>query len=149
MLSKVANLVDRGITHGCLVAVLLFAWLMLAPLSLLALLGPPISFLFGLGGLAGLLGASARIFLGPRFFLLSRGRQRFLVGCLAVGSAATVLAFAILPACIYWATPIWFVSLAGILVLLGSITGPESGSHLSSTRTHGARRRVQASGHKT
>ena len=127
MLSKVANLVDRGITHGCLVAVLLFAWLMLAPLSLLALLGPPISFLFGLGGLAGLLGASARIFLGPRFFLLSRGRQRFLVGCLAVG----------------------FVSLAGILVLLGSITGPESGSHLSSTRTRGARRRVQASGHKT
>lgn len=149
MLSKVANLVDRGITHGCLVAVLLFAWLMLAPLSLLALLGPPISFLFGLGGLAGLLGASARISLGPRFFLLSRGRQRFLVGCLAVGSAATVLAFAILSARIYWATPIWYVSLAGILVLLGSITGPESGSHLSSTRTRGARRRVQASGHKT
>ncbi|MGS1127468.1 hypothetical protein ACVCL3_10750 [Rhodanobacter sp. UC4437_H4] len=144
-----ANLVDRGISHGCFVAVLLFAWLMLAPLSLLALLGPPVSFLLGFSGLAGLLGASTRIFLGPRFFLLSRGRQRLLVGCLAVGAAATFLAFAILPARIYWATPIWFVSLAGILVLLGSITGPESGSHLSSTRTRGARRRVQASGHKT
>ena len=149
MLSKMANLVDRGIAHGCFVAVLLFAWLMLAPLSLLALLGPPVSFLLGFSGLAGLLGASTRIFLGPRFFLLSRGRQRLLVGCLAVGAAATFLAFAILPARIYWATPIWFVSLAGILVLLGSITGPESGSHLSSTRTRGARRRVQASGHKT
>jgi hypothetical protein len=135
MLRKMASLVDRGIAHGCLVAVLLFAWLMLAPLSLLALLGPPASFLLGLSGLAGLLGASIRIYLGPRFFLLARWCQRLLVGCLAIGAAATFLAFVILPARIYWATPIWFVGLAGMLVLLGSITDSGLGSNYSSKRT--------------
>jgi hypothetical protein len=135
MLSKMANLVDHRVVHGYLVAILLFAWLMLAPLSLLALLGAPVSFLLGLGGLAGLLGASTRLFLGPRFFLLSRWRQRLLVGCLAAGTMATLLALAVLPARIYWATPIWFVGLAGILVFVGSITGSESGSNYSSKRT--------------
>lgn len=37
------------------------AWIMLGPLSLLALLGPLVSFLLGIGGLTGLLGTSARI----------------------------------------------------------------------------------------
>jgi hypothetical protein len=135
MLSKMANLVDRRDIHGCLMAVLLFAWLMLAPLSALALLGPPVSFLLGFSGLAGLLGASTRIFLGPRFFLLSRWRRRLFVGCLAAGTVAIFIAFVILPARIYWATPIWFIGFAGILVLAGSITDSASGSNFSSKRT--------------
>lgn len=134
MFSKMANFVDHGVIHGCLVTILLFAWLMLAPLSLLALLGPPVSFLLGLGGLAGLLGASTRIFLGPRFFLLPRWRQRLLLGCLIAGTMATLFAFIILPARIYWATPIWLIGFAGMLVLAGSFTDSTSASSFTPRR---------------
>jgi hypothetical protein len=122
MLGKAAHWVDRRDIRGFLTVLLLFAWLMLGPLSLLSMLGPPVSFLLGLGGLAGLSGASSRIFSGPGFFLLSRGCRRLVVSGLVAGAGATVLAFVILPARIYWATPIWLVGLAGIVTLAGSIT---------------------------
>jgi hypothetical protein len=122
MLGTFAHWVDRSDIHRCLMALVLFAWLMLGPLAVLALLGPPASFLLGLGGLAGLLGASSRIFPGARFFLLSPGRRRLAVSGLAAGVATTLLALVILPARIYWSTPVWLVGLAGIVVLAGSFT---------------------------
>ena len=111
-------------------AVLVVACVLLGPLAvLLVAIGPrePALMALGLGGLAGLVGAGVRLWLGQRFFGVSR-RARFLViDSLALGSGAALLAAFALPWHVYLATPMPIVAVLGIVLLAGSIRpGPNN-----------------------
>ena len=91
LFSRMADLIDRKAVRGALTAVLVVAVVLFGPLAFL-LLGfasrEPAFLLIAVGGWAGLVGASCRVWLGPRFFLLHPWLRIVLAGCLAAGTAA-------------------------------------------------------------
>ena len=130
MLSKLASFVDHRLVRGALTAVLIVACVLLGPLSVLAAaFGPrePILMALGLCGLAGLIGACARLWLGPRFFHASRWVKSFVPTFLALGTGAAIAASFALPWHIYMATLMPLVGLLGLVLLAGSIRpGPNN-----------------------
>ena len=81
----------------------------------------------GVGGLAGLVGACVRLWLGPRFFGASRRARLLAIGSLALGSGAALLAAFALPWHVYLSTLMPIVALLGIVLLAGSIRpGPNN-----------------------
>lgn len=131
LLSRIAHFVDSRHIRGAFVSVLVAASVLLGPLAALLVVaaGPrePALMAMGLGGLAGLAGASVRLWLGPRFFHTSP-RSRFLAtALLALGPVAAFLAAFALPWTVYFATLMPIVAVLGIVLLAGSIRpGPNS-----------------------
>jgi MFS family permease len=126
LLSKIASFVDNRLIRGALFAVLVVACVLLGSLAaLLIAIGPrePALMALGLGGLVGLLGASVRLWLGPRFFHAPRRLRLLAASSLALGSCAAILAAFALPWHVYLATLMPIVAVFGIVLLAGSI-GP-------------------------
>ena len=111
-------------------AALVVACVLLGPLvAALIAVGPrePALMSLGLGGMAGLVGACVRLWLGPRFFHISR-RNRFLAtSSMALGSAAALLAAFALPWHVYLATLMPVLAVLGMVLVAGSIrAGPNN-----------------------
>ncbi|TCZ78543.1 hypothetical protein [Lysobacter sp. N42] len=138
MFSTIASWVDRKSVRALLAAVAVLATVMLGPFAfILVAVGPrePLLFLLGLGGIAGLLGGGARIWLGARFFALPAWARIALALLITAGTCAAFLAALALPGKIYWATAAPLVGVAGLALLAGSVTGPGPGPNNSSKPT--------------
>lgn len=130
----VATWIDRKRVRAVFGVIAVLGSLLLGPFAVVLLaIGPrePWLFLFGLGGIAGLLGGCARIWLGPRFFALASWARAVLCVLISGGIAAALLAALALPGNVYWATIAPLVGIAGAILLAGSITGSGPGPNNS------------------
>ena len=138
MLKKIAAWFDQKHVRAAFGGVAVLATLLLGPFALLLLAaGPrePLLFLFGLAGIAGLVGGTTRIWLGPRFFLFGRAARAAYATLIAAGCAAALLAPLALPGRVFWATVAPLVGVAGLLLLAGSVVGAGPGPNNSSKPT--------------
>jgi hypothetical protein len=138
LFSTIASWVDRKSVRALLAGVAVLATVMLGPFAVILIaVGPrePLLFLLSLGGVAGLLGGGARIWLGPRFFALAGWVRIALALLIAAGVCAAFLAALALPGKIYWATVAPLVGVAGLVLLAGSVTGSGPGPNSSSKPT--------------
>jgi len=134
MFTRVANWVDQKGVRSVLAAIAILASVLLGPFAIILIaFGPrePLLFLLGLGGVAGLIGGGARIWRGATFFLLPRWARILLATLIAAGVAAAFLAVFALPDKVYWATVAPLAGITGLILLVGSIAGPQQGSNNS------------------
>ncbi len=120
-------------------AVAVLGAVLLGPFAVILLsVGPrePWLFAFGVCGIAGLVGGTARIWLGSRFFALFPLARVTIVAFMASGIAAALLAPAALPGRMYWATVAPPIGIAGLVLLAGSVAGSASGPNYSLKRTN-------------
>ncbi len=134
MFNRVAAWVDQKGVRSVLAAIAILASVLLGPFAIMLIaVGPrePLLFFLGLGGVSGLLGGGARIWLGASFFLLPRWARILLSTFIAAGVAAALLAVFALPSRVYWATVAPLAGLTGLILLVGSIASPPPGSNNS------------------
>jgi hypothetical protein len=134
LFKRIAIWIDRKACRAVFGAIAVLAAVLLGPFAVILIaIGPrePWLFLFGVGGVVGLIGGSARVWLGPRFFALARWARVVLAVLISAGVAAALLAVFALPGSVYWATVASVVGLAGLILLAGSITAAGPGPNNS------------------
>ncbi|RYD89860.1 MAG: hypothetical protein EOP50_16875 [Sphingobacteriales bacterium] len=134
MLKYIASVVDQKAVRGTLIATLFLTYPILG-LPALFLINDsfsrdPALLALGICGLAGMVGAAARLRLGSRYFLSTKKSKFFILSCLGLGSSAAFVAallatFIAPPELMFLA---WASSVAGLLGLLLVVASIEPGA---------------------